>query len=134
VIVKSLKGALFVFAGLLFLTGAFLVACGGDDDTNTPPTIAAGGSGGTGPATLNMADNSYSPNTLTATVGQAFTVNLINGGAQPHTFTIDNVTDSGQIAGGARGSVTFTRASAGTLTFYCTVHGRATMSGTLTVR
>ena len=133
---KSTRGVLLVFGGLALLLGVFLVACGDDDETNTPPAISTSPTAAAGSGALNvsLADNSYSPNTLTATAGQALTVNLTNGGTQPHTFTIDNVVDSGQIAAGATGRATFTPASAGTLTFYCTVHGRSIMSGQLTVR
>ena len=135
---KPSRAALLVFAGFLLLFAAFLAGCGGaDDSTNTPPTIVAGSptaaAGAGGPVNVTMADFSYNPATLNVTVGRAVTVNLTNAGTQPHSFTIDVVVDSGQLAAGATGRATFTPAQAGTLTFYCTVHGRATMSGQLTV-
>jgi plastocyanin len=75
----------------------------------------------------------YSPATLSAQVGQSVTVNVTNSGPAPHTFTIDGLTDSGSIANGTSKSVTFTPTQARTYTFYCTIHGAAVMSGTLTV-
>jgi len=75
----------------------------------------------------------YSPATLSAQVGQPVTINVTNSGPAPHTFTIDGLTDSGSIANGTSKSVTFTPTQARTYTFYCTIHGAAVMSGTLTV-
>jgi plastocyanin len=75
----------------------------------------------------------YSPASLNAQVGQSVTINVTNAGPAPHTFTIDGLTDSGSIANGTSKSVTFTPTQARTYTFYCTIHGAAVMSGTLTV-
>jgi plastocyanin len=106
---------------------AFLVACsGGDDDDDSS------GSGGGGTA-VEMVDFGYEPRSLTARAGQAVTLDLANEGDQPHTFTINNVVDSGRVEAGASKSVSFTPSQAGPLTFFCTIHGQASMSGTLTV-
>jgi plastocyanin len=119
-------------AGSLIVACALLVACGNDSD---------GGGGGAEPApsptpaaqSVSLIDFGYMPSTLTARSGQSLTINLRNTGQAPHTFTIDGVVDSGTLASGGNGSVQFTPASPGTQTFYCTVHGRERMSGTLTV-
>jgi plastocyanin len=92
------------------------------------PTSAAGG-----PQQVNIADFSYAPNTLTAQAGQPVNLNVRNQGALPHTFTITGVVDSSTLQAGAQAAVNFTPSQAGTLTYFCTVHGQATMSGTLTV-
>ena len=123
------------------ITSAMLVACGGDDDDDSPaaPTTSAedngaAGDGGSGETqAVNLVDFAYEPATLSATAGEEVTLELTNGGEQPHTFTIDGLVDSMEVAAGESATVTFTPAEAGTLTFFCTVHGQATMSGELTV-
>jgi plastocyanin len=114
--------AVIVVAGLL-------VACGGDDDEDDGEGSSSSGGG----TQVAMRDFSYSPNTLTARAGQAVTLELKNEGEQPHTFTIAGLTDSQRVEKGQSKSITFTPTQAGPLTFFCTVHGQASMSGTLTV-
>ena len=60
-------------------------------------------------------------------------LNVTNGGQRPHSFTIDGVVDSGVLQGNESKSIEFTPAAAGTLSFYCTVHGAARMSGEINV-
>ena len=118
------------------VTSALLIACGGDDDDDSSPapTISAedGASGG-GAQGVNIIDFAYEPDALSATAGEEVTLELTNSGEQPHTFTIDSVADSMRIDAGASATVTFTPGEAGTLTFFCTIHGAGTMSGELTV-
>jgi len=83
--------------------------------------------------TLSMIDFGYTPPQLTARAGQKVTLSLRNSGQLPHTFTIDGLVDSGRIDGGGSKTIEFTATQAGTLTFYCTIHGAARISGTLTV-
>jgi plastocyanin len=80
-----------------------------------------------------MIDFGYQPAQLTGRVGQQLTLSLRNTGATPHTFTITGLVDSGVVAAGATGQAQFTPTATGTLTYFCTVHGQAAMSGTLTV-
>jgi plastocyanin len=80
-----------------------------------------------------VADFNYSPNNLTARAGQQVQVTVRNNGQLPHTFTIDGVANTNTIAAGATGTASFTPSATGTLVFYCTIHGRQTMSGQLTV-
>jgi plastocyanin len=80
-----------------------------------------------------MADFSYSPASLTGTVGRAISLDLRNGGQTPHTFTIDGLVESGNMNPGQTMNVSFTPTQAGTLVYYCRVHGRAAMSGELRV-
>jgi plastocyanin len=105
-----------------------LVACGGDDDDDGGSSSASGGG-----TEVKMRDFSYEPKTLTGRAGQAVTLELKNEGAQPHTFTIAGVVDSERVEAGKSKSISFTPTQAGSLTFFCTVHGQAAMSGTLTV-
>ena len=99
------------------------------------PTAAAAASSPAagGAVAVTIANLAYSPANLTARVGQKVTLNVSNRDAVDHTFTIDGVVDSGTIAGGKSAQVEFTPAQTGRLTFYCTVHGRETMSGSVTV-
>ena len=148
---------------VLLLLASVAVTCGGDDDdgsnsgsqptatraaseatattaapaatatTAAAPASTTAPAGGGGPISVSIVDFAFSPSTLTVQSGQSVTVNLRNNGSASHTFTIDGVADSGPLGGGESGSVTFTPAQAGSLTFYCTIHGASTMSGRLTV-
>lgn len=115
---------------LVFASAAvFVAACGGGDKKDS------GSSGGaaSGALKVEIVDLAYKPDTLTAPAGKQVTLELKNSGAQAHTFTITGVVDSQRIEAGASKTVSFTPAQAGTLTFFCTVHGQATMSGKFTV-
>ncbi|HLE29503.1 MAG TPA: cupredoxin domain-containing protein [Anaerolineales bacterium] len=97
---------------------------------------ACGGGGQTTGVTVKAEDLKFTPNTLTAKVGDSVTVNLQNAGALEHSFIIDEF--SVRLEGvqpGQTGSVSFTPSAAGTYTFYCDVpgHKEAGMVGTLTV-
>ena len=131
-----MKRLLVLTAGMIALSAVFLVACGGEDDSSpsaaatlaptVPPAPPA-------PVAMTIANFIYAPAALTARAGQPLTISITNSDTAPHTFTIDGVVDSGRIEGAGRGSAQFTPSQAGTLSFYCTIHGRERMSGTLTV-
>jgi plastocyanin len=142
-------------AGVLLLaivvSAATVLACGGDDASSesvapsptspaapaatatapvsNPPVAEAGG----GENTITMADFSYMPARINSRAGQPVQLTVTNSGQLPHTFTIANLVDSGTIAAGDTRTVTFTPAAAGTLTYFCTIHGAAVMSGQITV-
>lgn len=82
---------------------------------------------------VQVRDFSYSPAQLSTIVGQPLTINVTNSGPAAHTFTITGVTDSGSIASGQSRSVQLTPSQPGNLTFFCTIHGQASMSGVLSV-
>ncbi len=68
-----------------------------------------------------IVDYAFQPDTLNISVGD--TVTWKNSGAQAHTVTSEvNIFDSGQIAAGQSYSLTFE--SAGTYSYYCTLHPR----------
>ena len=149
--------ALTILTALAITGGGFVViACSGDDDdgdqtttqptatspaaaapTNTQPPAAAATTAPApgGPISMTIADLLFNPDRITARAGQPVTINLRNTGALPHTFTITGLTgaDSNTINGGGTGSVTFTPTAAGSLTFFCKIHGQTVMAGTLTV-
>ena len=122
------------FPGLLaaaLMGGLLSLGCSGDDDS---PSVAAPTTAPTEapPLSVITLDNSFSPASLAARSGQVVTINVRNDGQRPHTFTIDGVVDSGRLAAGESKTVEFTP-TAGSLTFYCMVHGAAQMSGSLSV-
>jgi plastocyanin len=129
----KLLASVLVVPALLLLS----VACGGDDDDDgaaaDAPTAAPTATAA--PTVLNVAtlDNSFNPATSSARAGQKVTVNVKNDGQRPHSFTIDGVVDTGRLDAGQSKTVEFTPSAAGSLTFYCTIHSAAVMSGTMTV-
>ena len=122
-------------AVLLVVAASTLVVGCSDDDDATPAATSAPAATATpsGPTAVNIANFSYTPATLSARPGQQLTLAVTNSDTAPHTFTIDNVVDSGRLAGSEKKDVSFTPAGAGTLTYYCAIHGRDRMSGTLNV-
>ena len=109
-----------------------LAACGG-----------GGGGGGNGEGqegqtvTVQGLDTfRFSPETLTANVGQTLNVTLDNEGVLEHNFVIQELSVSlGPIAGGQSATGSFTPSAAGTYEYFCDVpgHREAGMVGTLTV-
>lgn len=82
-----------------------------------------------GTVTATIQDFSFSPATVTATVGDV--VVWTNEGNAPHTATLDDhaACDTGTLAGGASGGIVFE--AAGTYAFHCTIH--SSMTGTIEV-
>ncbi|GMR13939.1 MAG: hypothetical protein BMS9Abin29_2165 [Gemmatimonadota bacterium] len=111
------------------LWGALLivVACSGGDGTPSEPPPVDPPLGAT---TVNVGDNFYDPSAKTVAPGG--TITWTWKGNNPHSVTFD--------AGGPNSAVksagTFNRtfATAGRFTYFCTVHGRDVMSGTVTVQ
>ncbi|HLF71713.1 MAG TPA: cupredoxin domain-containing protein [Dehalococcoidia bacterium] len=99
-----------------------------------PPTSTPAPPAGT-TVTVTAVDFSFNPLTLTVKVGQPVFLTLINSGSASHSFTISGVADTGILGGGTAKQITFTPTSAGTLTFFCLIHGvgSGSMKGTLTV-
>jgi plastocyanin len=132
-----------LIAALVVAAGG-VIACSSNDDnksSSTQPTAVASqpGQGGsdatTNPAAtrVTIVDFSYAPAAITAKAGQPVTLEVTNSGQSAHTFTITGVVDSGSIGAGQSKAVTFTPSSAGSLQFFCTIHGASVMSGKLTV-
>ena len=103
---------------------ATLAGCGGGgSDTPTGPT-----NGGTGAVTVG--NNFFSPANLSVATGATVTWTWAMGDVE-HTVTFDdNAPGSNRQSSG-----TFQRtfATAGTYTYFCSVHGKAVMSGSVTV-
>jgi len=98
--------------------------------TATPTTMPAGG----GALSVTISGFAYTPKTLTVQAGQPVSIAVRNNDGAGHTFTITGVVNSGTISGGDSETVSFTPMQAGTLTFFCAIHGQGTMSGTITVQ
>jgi plastocyanin len=140
---KQVTRRLLILAGLLLLGGAFLGACGGGDKggggngapppaATSAPTGAAGGGGGSGSLEITIAGLKYSPERPTVRANQTLTVRVQNNDSVPHTLTIQNGPSTGTIGGGASGSVNVSiPGGGGGISFYCEVHGRGQMSGTI---
>lgn len=112
--------------GSILVAGLLLAGCGGGSGTPSAQAIE-----------VQALDTfAFDPNTLTAQVGQAVTVNLKNAGVLEHNLVIDELNVSaGPIQGGQSSEVTFTPSAAGSFSYYCNVpgHREAGMVGTLTV-
>jgi plastocyanin len=105
-------------------------ANGGDDETATSDATEDGGDGG---GEVTIADNSFTPASLTISVGD--TVTWTWTGSNPHSVvgTSDNAVDlidSEQQTGSGTYEVTFDEA--GEYEYQCGVHG-SSMSGTIIV-
>jgi plastocyanin len=123
------------------VVATLIVACGGggNDSGSASPTAAAPTSAATAtgsPAAALFAttlDFRFNPAELEVKAGVETTLKVNNAGSTTHTFTVDNLTDSGFIEPGNFLFLTFTVDQPGDYQFYCQVHGAATMSGTLHV-
>ncbi len=83
------------------------------------------------PNTVVMSASTFSPTTLTVSVGT--TVTWQNDDSYAHTSTSDNgVWDTGNIA--ARGSAKTTFNTAGTFPYHCIYHVAMGMKGTIVVK
>jgi plastocyanin len=103
-------------------------------DTGIPTTDAT--TAGTTTVTIPMGATGrglggYTPNPAVVSVGS--TVMWMNADSVAHTATSStNVWDSGAIAPGGSFSRVFTEV--GTFPYFCTIHGAASMSGTVVVQ
>ena len=103
-------------------------ACG--DSTTQPDPGPSGPSGPTVTTAVNVIDNSFSPTSNAVTTGQ--TVTWTWNATNSHNVTFDDPS-IGNSATKTSGSFLKQFAQAGDFTYYCTVHGRALMSGTVKV-
>lgn len=125
--------------GLLFivlLTGAALLVLSGCSN-NTDSTYGSGGSpggggGGTPPNTIVMQNLAFSPSSKTITKGTTLTFQNKDGFTHTATSDASGGWDTGDVAGGASKSVTFS--TAGTFTYHCKYHSSMGMTGTIIVQ
>jgi uncharacterized cupredoxin-like copper-binding protein len=82
-----------------------------------------------------MVDLAFQPTEITIAANTDVTIKAVNKGALPHTFTIPDVADTGEVAGGSSAEVQV-NLPPGEYTFDCTVpgHKEAGMVGKLIVK
>ncbi len=110
---------------ILALLALVVPACG---DSTTQPD--SGPSGPTVTTAVSVRDNSFSPASNAVSTGQ--TVTWTWNGSNQHNVTFDDLS-IGSSATKSSGTFLKQFAQAGDFTYFCTVHGRTVMSGTVTV-
>jgi plastocyanin len=120
--------------GLIVVAG-LVAACGGSNAS--PSTSAPAASAGTGDAiTIVAKDIAWSPTTITAPAGKAFTIVLDNRESAPHNILISDASGhevfKGEIITQKQITYSVNALAAGSYPFKCEVHPN--MTGTLTVQ
>ncbi|HET9726457.1 MAG TPA: plastocyanin/azurin family copper-binding protein [Gemmatimonadales bacterium] len=112
-------------AVLRALAIASLAACGGGGGSDTTTGPSAGGGGND----VTVGNNFFSPANLSVATGATVTWSWAMGDVEHQIAFVDGAPGSAKQSSG-----TFQRTfgSAGTYSYFCTVHGQA-MSGTITV-
>jgi uncharacterized cupredoxin-like copper-binding protein len=120
-------------------------ATGGGGAAATPaaggaatPAAAGGGQAAapTGPIEVDMQDALvFQPAEITIPANTDVTIHAVNSGALPHTFTIKDVVDTGEVAGGASADVKV-NLPPGEYEYHCAIpgHAEAGMVGKLIVK
>ena len=75
-----------------------------------------------------MVDLAFNPTELTIPANTDVTIHAVNSGALPHTFTIPDVVDTGEVAAGDSKDVTV-NLPPGTYDFHCAVPGHEAAGG-----
>src|SRR5689334_12474540 len=115
-------------AVLRVLAIASLAACGGGSDSTTGPPDS--GSGGGMSADVSVGNNFFAPASLSVAPGATVTWTWAAGDTLHQIAFTDNAPGS---AKQSTGTFQRTFSTAGTYNYFCTVHGPALMSGTITV-
>lgn len=102
-------------SALFVVLVAALGGCGGDGDGQAnPPAVAPPATDGK----IAIKDFKYAPVTANVKLGESITVT--NEDDAPHTLTVRDGSDSGNLEQGK--SFTFTPKAAGTLDYICDIH------------
>ena len=120
--------------GLIVLAG-LVAACGGSSASAS--TSAPAGTSGTGETiTVVAKDIAFSPTTITAPAGKAFSLVLDNQESAPHNIAISDASGTmvfkGEIVTQRQITYAVNALAAGSYPFKCEVHPN--MTGTLTVQ
>ena len=112
----------------LVAVALFAAACGSSDNAQTSPVSPTNPEGTNPPnlLTITIKNGVYSPNPLSAKVGQS--VNWLNSDTFAHTATDAGVFDTGSIAPTSAADVPVPFTRAGTYNFRCTLHANETGS------
>jgi len=116
------------------MVGKLTVVEGGGATPVASPTGQSGEAGATS-VEVDMVDLAFDPKEITIAANTDVTINAVNKGALPHTFTIPDVADTGEVASGESKTITV-NLPPGEYTFDCAVpgHKEAGMVGTLIVK
>lgn len=114
------------------------LACGGSSSSITPPSTGGPHPGGTS-GTVTVGNDFFSPATDTVAAGTAVMWNWDTCSSDAYggrTCASHSVTFDDGATSDIQSSGTFSRAfsTAGSFTYFCKVHGRAVMSGTIVVK
>lgn len=119
-----------VSAGTVTVT-ATLTSGGVTRSASSAVTVTSGGS--QGQAAVAVSDNAFTPASLTVVKNEAgATVTWTWTGTRLHNVTFDD--GAAGSANQTTGTFARTFAAAGSYTYYCSIHGKAVMSGAVTVQ
>jgi len=111
--------------GTLGIVALLATACGGDDGDP-----AAASEGGSSSVTVTAEDFAFSPDTVTAAVGD--TIDLSNEGESPHNLQAEEAGLDEDVDAGETVSIDLADAEPGTYDFICSFHPDD-MTGTLEI-
>jgi plastocyanin len=100
-------------------TGGSVAPAGSAGGGGAGGVCATAEAGATAAVSVEIVDFAYSPEPVTAAVGDV--IGWTNGDSAPHTATLDDGScDTGNLSQGATGLLVFNEA--GTFTYHCNVH------------
>jgi plastocyanin len=82
---------------------------------------------------LEMDEFYFRPTVLSGEAGQTITLEVLNNGSNPHTFTLDAIQVDVEVQPGQNGTTKVTFPESGALLFYCRFHAGGGMRGGLSV-
>jgi plastocyanin len=82
---------------------------------------------------LEMDEFYFRPTVLSGEAGQTITLEVLNNGSNPHTFTLDAIQVDLEVQPGQNGTTKVTFPESGALLFYCRFHAGGGMRGGLSV-
>ena len=114
-----------LFVAIAVAGSTLLAACGGGDGATDDPADGGGAS-----STVTLRDNEFAPADPVIAAG---TVELVNEGESPHTFTIEGEDVDVEVEAGQTATATVDLPE-GTYTLFCSFHRSQGMEATLTVQ
>jgi len=108
--------------------GASIVVAGEEANDQGTEDIA-----GVSDFELEMDEFYFRPTVLSGEAGQTITLEVLNNGSNPHTFTLDAIQVDVEVQPGQNGTTKVTFPESGALLFYCRFHAGGGMRGGLSV-